>query len=58
MSTKTIENLLVAIHAITIFVMIALVVPFIFGIMFWLVKFFVPYYHWVYSLFGAQNYFN
>jgi len=58
MSTKTIENLLVAIHAIAIFVMIALVVPFIFGIMFWLVKHCAPYYHWVYSLFGAQNYFN
>jgi len=48
----------VAWRVITIFVIIALAVPFIFGISFWLVKLFVPYYHWVYSLFGAQNYFN
>jgi len=48
----------VAWRVITIFVIIALAVPFIFGIMFWLVKHCAPYYHWVYSLFGAQNYFN
>jgi hypothetical protein len=48
----------VTLKVIAIFVAIALFVPFIFGSVFWLVKHSVPYYHWVYSLFGAQNYFN